>query len=694
MSSRPVIQQTDPHASTHIERHVWVISGVLILGMIMSILDTTIVNVALHTLSHDLHSPLSQVQWVITGYLLALAAVIPVTGWAARRFGAKQVYMTSLVLFTAGSALCGLANSTTSLVVFRVLQGAGGGMIMPVAMMIMAQVAGPQRMGRVMGYVSMPAMLAPILGPVVGGLILENLHWSWIFFVNVPIGIVAFVLGWRMLPHTDSGEAGRLDVLGLALLPAGFAAFIYGISELGSGEAFGSGKVIVPSIVGVVLIVLFCIHALRIERPLLDIRMYANRVFAGAAFVNFGLGAALFGAMILVPLYYQEVRGQSVVNTGLLTGPQGLGALMAMPLASRLTQRFSGGRVALGGVSLLCVSTIPFTFIGAHTSIVAISLVLVVRGLSIGLCFMPAMTAAFGAMRPEQISDATPQINALQRTGGAIGTAVLAVVLQRAGAHAVTPADQASAFDTAYWWALGIAALSLIPCHHAAAGRAPPGRGRVARGAPRRVLERPARSRRPSGPERPHRHGARTTEPSSATVASSAEGPAQAEGSTGGGVARPSWSSSARPSDMCFAALRRLRGRDTHLIGSEVSHAQMELLIELSEQGPLSAGELALAAQLTPATVTHDARPPRRQCGHVQRTRGADDRRVVVTRLTPQGERKAKASVPRGRRAGEQALRRRGCRGLASRHTGPRALGNGLRRDAPPDGLECARPLR
>ncbi len=443
---------------------MWVICGVVILGMIMSILDTTIVNVALRTLSHDLHSPLSQVQWVITGYLLALAAVIPVTGWAARRFGAKQVYMTSLVLFTAGSALCGLANSTTSLVLFRVLQGAGGGMIMPVAMMIMAQVAGPQRMGRVMGYVSMPAMLAPILGPVVGGLILENLPWSWIFFVNVPIGVLAFVLGWRMLPHTDSGEAGRLDVLGLAILPAGFAAMIYGVSKLGSGAALGSGEVIVPTLAGVVLVVLFCLHALRIERPLLDIRLYANRVFAGAAFTNFGLGAALFGAMILVPLYYQEVRGESVVNTGLLTGPQGIGALIAMPLASRLTQRFGGGRVALTGVSVLCLSTLPLTFVGVDTSIVAISLVLVVRGLSIGLCFMPAMSAAFSAMRPDQISDATPQINALQRTGGAIGTAVLAVVLQRAGAGSHSPAALASAFGTAYWWALGIAALSLIPC--------------------------------------------------------------------------------------------------------------------------------------------------------------------------------------------------------------------------------------
>jgi EmrB/QacA subfamily drug resistance transporter len=464
MSSRAPDTDFNPAASDHIERHVWVVCCVVILGMIMSILDTTIVNVALNTLSKDLHSPLAQVQWVITGYLLALAAVIPVTGWAARRFGAKQVYIVSLVLFTAGSALCGLSNSVTTLVIFRILQGAGGGMIMPVAMMIMAQVAGPQRMGRVMGFVSMPAMIAPILGPVVGGLILENLHWSWIFFVNVPIGAIAVVLGWRMLPHTDSGVAGRLDVLGLALLPTGCAAIIYGISELGAGAALGSAEVILPTLAGIALVVVFCFHALRIERPLLDIRLYLNRVFAGAAFVNFGLGAALFGAMILVPLYYQDVRGESVINTGLLTGPQGIGALIAMPLASRLTQRFSGGRVAFCGILLLCVSTLPFAFIGAHTSIVAISLVLVVRGLSIGLCFMPAMSAAFAAMRPEQITDATPQLTVLQRTGGAIGTAILAVVLQRASAGAHSPTELTSAYHVAYWWALGIAALSLIPC--------------------------------------------------------------------------------------------------------------------------------------------------------------------------------------------------------------------------------------
>jgi len=467
MSSSPTTT-ADPHfhpeATDRIEPYVWKIAGVVILGMIMSILDTTIVNVALHTLRSDLHSSIAQVQWVITGYLLSLAAVIPVTGWAARRFGAKRVYMTSLVLFTVGSALCAVASSTTSLVLFRVLQGAGGGMIMPVGQLIMAQVAGPKRMGRVMGIVSMPAMLAPILGPVVGGAILEKLHWSWIFLVNVPIGAIALALAWRVLPKTNSGAAGRLDVVGLGLLSGGSTAVVYGLSELGSNSSLTAPSVVWPIVAGLVLCAVFVWHALRIERPLLDIRLYANRVFGAASLTTFGLGAALFGAMILVPLYYQEVRHESVIVTGLLTGPQGLGMLLVMPFMGRMTERFGGGRVAIVGVLILSITTIPLAFVAASTSILSISLVLFVRGVGIGFAFVPAMSAAFASLRPDQLSDATPQLNVLQRIGGAIGTAVLAVVLQRASTGAHTATHLAHAFDKAYWGSVGIAALSLIPC--------------------------------------------------------------------------------------------------------------------------------------------------------------------------------------------------------------------------------------
>jgi EmrB/QacA subfamily drug resistance transporter len=460
-ASEPIFS---PAAGDRIEGHVWRIAGVVILGMIMSILDTTIVNVALRTLGHDLHSSIAQIQWVVTGYLLSLAAVIPVTGWAARRYGAKRVYLTSLVLFTAGSALCAVASSSTSLVLFRVLQGVGGGMIMPVGQLIMAQVAGPRRMGRVMGVVAMPAMLAPILGPVVGGTILQSLHWSWIFLVNLPIGAIALIAGWRMIPETESGEAGRLDVLGLGLLSTGSTAIVYGLSQLGSHGSLTAPIVVWPTAVGLVLVLLFVRHALRISHPLLDVRLYANRVFGAASLTTFGLGAALFGAMILVPLYYQEVRHESIIVTGLLVGPQGLGMLLVMGFTGRLTERFGGGRVALAGVSILCLGTIPLALVGSGTSILWISLVLALRGVGIGLSFMPAMTAAFASLKPEQLSDATPQLNALQRVGGAIGTAVLAVVLQRASGHAASITKLAGAFDTAYWWSLGIALASLIPC--------------------------------------------------------------------------------------------------------------------------------------------------------------------------------------------------------------------------------------
>src|SRR3954470_9877448 len=219
-------------ANEPLPKEVWVIAGVVILGVVMSILDTTIVNVALETLSRDLHSPLSTIQWTSTGYLLALATVIPLTGWMSERYGAKRIWMVSVALFGIGSALCGLAWSAESLIVFRILQGFGGGMIMPVGMSVLAQTAGPHRVGRVMSVIGVPMLLGPILGPVIGGLIVDSTSWRWIFYVNVPIAIVALVLAGKLL-HADAGRAyaGKLDWLGLLLLSPGLAGVVFGLSE-------------------------------------------------------------------------------------------------------------------------------------------------------------------------------------------------------------------------------------------------------------------------------------------------------------------------------------------------------------------------------------------------------------------------------------------------------------------------------
>ena len=278
----------------------------VLLGSVMSILDTTIVNVALTTLGKDLHSTISQIQWVVTGYMLALAAVIPVTGWAARRFGAKRVYLVSLVLFTAGSALCGLATSTDELIVFRVLQGVGGGMILPIGQLMLAEAAGPKRMGRVMSIVAVPVMLAPILGPTVGGLIIQNTSWRWIFYVNVPIGVIAVIAALRTLPSVGREKAEGLDFRGLLLMAAGLPLITYGLAEIGTTGSFTSTRCIVPLIVGVALVAGFALHALRVPRPLLDLRLYSRPTFSSASVAMFFLGAALFGGMILLPLYWQD----------------------------------------------------------------------------------------------------------------------------------------------------------------------------------------------------------------------------------------------------------------------------------------------------------------------------------------------------------------------------------------------------
>jgi EmrB/QacA subfamily drug resistance transporter len=449
-----------------LDPYIWRVGSVVILGSIMSILDTTIVNVALRTLGHDLHAPISQIQWVVTGYLLSLAAVIPITGWAARSFGPKRVYLVAVVIFTAGSALCGLATSSTELVVFRVLQGIGGGMILPIGQLMLAEAAGPKRMGRVMSIVAVPMMLAPVLGPALGGLIVDNLSWRWIFYVNVPIGAIAVVTALRMLPTVERKPAERLDFVGLALMATGLPLLTYGLAEIGSTGSFTATKVVVPILVGIALVIVFVFHALRIRvvKPLLDLRLYRRPTFSSASFAMFCLGAALFGGMILLPLYWQGIRHESVFDSGLLTAPQGLGMALVMPIAGRLTDRVGGGPLALMGVIITAVTTIPFGLIGAHTSIVGLSVAMLLRGAGIGFAFMPAMTAAFASLERSELSDATPQLNVLQRVGGSMGTAVLAVVLQRAliGTHGVSA--MAGAYGTAFWWSAGLTALAIVPC--------------------------------------------------------------------------------------------------------------------------------------------------------------------------------------------------------------------------------------
>jgi EmrB/QacA subfamily drug resistance transporter len=457
---------------TYLSREILVLGAVVVVGMILAILDATIVNVAIPTLGRELQTSISTIQWVMTGYLLAFASVIPLTGWATGRFGAKPVWIAALLLFLAGSALAGAAWSIEALIVFRVVQGAGAGLIMPVGQTILAQAAGPERMGRVMSVVGVPMLLAPIFGPIIGGAIVDQVSWRWIFFVNLPVGLVALLLAWRLLPKADARVGGPLDLLGLALLSPGLALFVYGMSEAGTSGGFGSGRALAGTTAGLVLVGLFAAHAWRRgHAALVDISLFARRRFAAAAGLNLFVGIALFGALILLPLYYQLVRGESPLSTGLLLVPQGVGAALAMPIAGKLTDEVGARVVVPVGVALALAGTLAYTQVGVDTSYVLLSGALFVIGLGLGSTIVPSMAVAYQSVPRELVGHATSAINVIQRVAGSIGTALLAVVLQRSigvggigtiGAR--TGGDAlADAFGTTFWVAFGLVALAFLP---------------------------------------------------------------------------------------------------------------------------------------------------------------------------------------------------------------------------------------
>lgn len=369
---------------------------------------STIVNIALDTLTTALHASLASVQWTVTGYLLSLAAVIPVTGWASRRVGASGLYVAALGLCTLGSALCALSGNIDMPVISRVLQGIGGGALLPVGTIIWTEQATKKQMARVMSLIGVPTVLAPMLGPTIGGWLIESLGWRAIFWLNVPFGVLALALAPRLLPWMPGSDAGSFDWLGFFLIAGGSVGVTYGLAEAGIQAGFG-GRAMASLLIGMVLLATFVTRSICIKRPLLNVRLYANRIFAAASITSFSLGAALFGGMILMPLYFQIVRGESVILTGLLLGPSGLGALIANRLAAPLTDRFGAGVTALAGGLVSVASTVPFVFLDAATAYWLLEIAMVVRGFGVGLSLMPALTAGYRALPPHQIAEATPR---------------------------------------------------------------------------------------------------------------------------------------------------------------------------------------------------------------------------------------------------------------------------------------------
>ncbi|WP_083884840.1 DHA2 family efflux MFS transporter permease subunit [Nocardia thailandica] len=454
-----------------IPRSVWRVAGVVVFGAVMGMLDTSLANVGLDTIATDLHADLAAAQWIASGYLLALAVTLPLCGWLGRRVGHDRLWLGALAAFTVSSVLCALAPTMCWLIALRVLQGLAAGFLIPAGQTLIGQAAGPQRLGRVMSVVGIAVVGAPAIGPTVGGLLLEHLGWQWLFLVNIPIGLVAFVLGLRVLPASPRGARTPFDLPGFVLVGAGLSLTVFGLGEFGSRGSFAAPTVWVSVAAGVLALGLFAWRSLGRPGALLDIGLFRDPVFAAANVVNFFGGAALFGGMLLLPLYFQILRGEGLVATGVLLFGFGFGGVLALPVGGWLTDRFGGGAVSVVGNLVAAAVTVPFALAGADLSLPAVEALLFVRGIATGLVGVPAVAAAYAAVRPDQLPDAASLVNIGGRVGGSIGAALFAVVLYRAQAAGL-PA--ATGFAHAFWWLVAgtlVAASASILLWRKEAGR-------------------------------------------------------------------------------------------------------------------------------------------------------------------------------------------------------------------------------
>ncbi len=445
----------------------------LIMGGIAAILDTTIVTIALHTLVIRLHSSVGTIQWVSTAYLLALAVAIPVTGWAEARLGGKRAWMTALLIFVVGSVLCAVSWNDTSLIAFRVLQGFGAGLIFPLMQTLAVRAAGGKASSNLIATISLPLALGPILGPVLGGLILNWLSWRWLFLINVPVIAVALVLAQRFLaPDRPARGAprARLDVTGLVLLAAALAGLLLGLSNLSADGAIDHASVLIPLLVGVVMSAAFVGWALRRREqpPIVNIRLLAYRSLGSASAVLFTAGAALYAGIFLLPLYYQQLRGLSVLAAALLLIPQGVGSLASRFVVGKLVARFGASTVTIASFLLAAAATVPFAFAGPRTSLWWLSVALLVRGFGIGAVLIPPLSVAYTDIGPADIQHATMNTRIAQQVGASFGVAIVAVVLQSLLGHGAV-----GAFHTAFWWAIGITVVAFIPALALPAARPP-----------------------------------------------------------------------------------------------------------------------------------------------------------------------------------------------------------------------------
>ncbi|KPI25750.1 DHA2 family efflux MFS transporter permease subunit [Streptomyces sp. NPDC048253] len=433
-----------------------------IMGGFLALLDTTIVNVSLHETTARFGS-IGQVQWVVTTYLMALAATMPATGWLANRFGVRRVFAAAILLFALGSAACAASQSLPELIAARGVAGAAAGVLTPVSTILLTSGVPREHLGRVQSLNGSVMLISPLLGPTIGGLLVEAGGWSAVYVVNVPLCAGLLYVTLRRVPadRPREGAAKPLDVIGLVSSAACTVCTVLAVHEFSDHALDGRAAFLVPLVLAVASGAVFVVRELRAAHPLLDVRLFAHRVYRTAAINIFCLGFVLYSPMMLIPLYFETARGETAVTTGLLMSTGGLGVVTAAWLCRVLMKRLGGGGTVVVGITLTMVATVPLTTLSSDTSYVLLCASLVVRGLGTGLTIVPAMTRAFQSVRPQSIPDASSQLNLIQRIGGTVALAVVTVVLEQAARerHGLVP----GAFAHSFTWVLAIYTVTLLP---------------------------------------------------------------------------------------------------------------------------------------------------------------------------------------------------------------------------------------
>jgi EmrB/QacA subfamily drug resistance transporter len=429
------------------------VSVVFVATMFMYILDSTVVNVALPTLRDDFHTSTTSVSSVVTGYLVTLAIAMPTAAWLGDRFGGKRVLLAALALFTGASMLCGLASSLPELVAFRALQGIAAGISLPVGNTMLFRAFRPAERIRATRILMLPALVAPALGPVLGGLLVDQLSWRWIFYVNVPVGVAALAFGLVWLAPVHEDRPGRFDLRGFLLASTGFPLAIYALTD-GGADGWGSPPIAVAAVAAVVLLAAFVVLSLRTPAPLLRLALMSERVYRTASLVIVTGGAGFFATLFLVPLFLQNGLGFTPLHSGLSTFTEALGGMAGIQLSSRLFPRTGPRPLMVGGLAVAAVFVTGMAFVGPSAATSAMPALMLFTGAGFGFAMAPSQVTSLAAVSRADMAQATTLTSVMRQVGAALGVALVATCL--AAMHPVRPDLNA------YHVSFGIAAAVMV----------------------------------------------------------------------------------------------------------------------------------------------------------------------------------------------------------------------------------------